>query len=121
MDLMSLFLKILATALFVVGGYLLILNNLKYIFMYEKISDHLFFLGDTDSLKKIGRMNKLGKRTYLFVGFLQVHEVLLKKFDETKDDYYWELDEEYMKNVKLEAILVVILFALYAFCVIMKS
>jgi calcineurin-like phosphoesterase family protein len=113
--------KIIIRVIFVIGicGWFFIYIKLK---INSRIfGNYLESIGDKDTLYKIGLMNTDGKRTMKDVWFTSVHEKLITKYNETKNNQYIIFDDIYMKYNKILMFFAVILFIIYCALVVIKK
>jgi hypothetical protein len=94
---------------------------IKLIIEFKLFGDYLERIGDKETLYKIGLMNNDGKRTIRSVPFTSVHERLIMKYNETKDNQYLIFDDIYMAYGKKSIFIIIALFVMYCIFQIIRS
>ena len=99
--------------LFIVFGLLLLFAYIKYFILFYVFSEYLFSINDTETLRKIGRLNALYQKTWATVHYTTVHKALQEKYLQTNNKSYCSFDRKYMRCMKQIIISAVLLFLLY--------
>ena len=98
--------------LLVIVGCILIFISIKYLFILNKLNDYLVSIDDKETLMKIGGINILGQKTFIYALWTKIHRVLMEKYELTKDDNYLFYDRKFMNCVKQMMFFGVLLFIL---------